>query len=158
MLCDDGGRLLGRGAGVGNGVARCLEDGLVYPLRMLTGRTFSDGRILWDDGGRASLGRGTGVGEGVACCLEDGLVYPLRMLVGGIFSDGWTLCRTVGGLKESWTGAGEGCGWVLDGGLFCIEGTKDGCCAGNVLSSVDEMVSSKELKSSSGTSSSCSSA
>lgn len=52
MLCD-GDRLPGRGAGVNDGVARCVEDGLVYPLRTLTGRTLSDGwpRILWDDGG-----------------------------------------------------------------------------------------------------------
>lgn len=102
MLCDDRGRLPGRGAGVGDGVARCvegrgtwvedevaccLEDGLVYPLRMLTGRTFSNGRMLCDDGDR-SPERGAGVSDGVARCLESGLVYPLRMLKGRIFSDG----------------------------------------------------------------------
>ena len=43
------GRGLLEGTGTGEGDTCCLEDGRVCPLRMLTGRTFSD--ILRDGGG-----------------------------------------------------------------------------------------------------------
>lgn len=73
--------------GTGEGDTRCLEGGRVFPLRILIGRTFSDGWMLWDDEGGLA-GRGTGDGDGVARCLEGGLVYSLRILMGRIFSDG----------------------------------------------------------------------
>ena len=43
--------LLVEGTGTGEEDTCCLEDGRVCPLRMLTGRIFSDGGILWDGGG-----------------------------------------------------------------------------------------------------------